>query len=201
MPVGFTNEHIDIIKNKLLINGRLLFIKYGYKQVGVREITKEVGISSGMFYKMYQSKDDLFFLILQIEQEQIRLKIVDKMMAYKDDPVTALNNFYYIIIEELKINPLMKTILLKKEYDTINSKITKEEKLDEKQKSINHLMELVTYWKENHLIREIDINLVLQSLRALVLLWFHQDDIGEDHFSLVMEFLIDRVCEYVTTKE
>lgn len=201
MPVGFTKEHSESLKNKLLIKGRLLFIKYGYKQVGVREITKEVGISSGMFYKFYQSKDDLFFSILQIEQEQMRLKIVDKMTVYKDEPVTALNNFYYIIIEELKTNPLMKTILLKKEYDTINSKVTKDEKLDEKQKSVDNLIELVTYWKQNYLIGEVDIDIVLQSLRALVLLWFHQDDIGEDHFSSVMEFLIDRVCEYVTIKE
>lgn len=201
MPVGFTKEQSDSIESNLLIIGRQLFIKYGYKQVGVREITNEVGISSGMFYKFYQSKDDLFFSILQIEQEQIRIKILDKMMAYKDCPVTALNNFYYIIVEELKNNPLMKTILIKKEYDTINSKVTKEKKSDENQQSFNHLMELITYWKQNHLICKIDIHLVLQSLRALVLLWFHQDDIGEEQFPLVMKFLIDRVCDYVAIKE
>jgi len=198
LPKGFTQEETEIIKEKLLIKGKELFAKYGYKKFGIRDLTAEVGIANGMFYKFFKSKEELFFLILEDEKKKIRDEIYNGMMIYKDDPIKALKNFYYIITKELNDNPMMKTILLNKEYPSITRQMTDEQMLEERNKSLQPILELTIYWKEKGLIKgDKDITIVVESLRSLVLLWFHKEEIGEDKYSTIIEFMIDRVCDYI----
>ncbi|SCY72990.1 TetR/AcrR family transcriptional regulator [Alkaliphilus peptidifermentans] len=196
MSKGFTQKETEIIKNQLIIKGKELFIKYGYKKFGIRDLTEEIGISSGMFYKFFNSKEELFLIILENERNEIRNKIYNKMIANIDEPKNALRGFYYTIIEELQANPIMKTILVKDEYSFITKQMTEEELIKEREKSLNPIIELIQHWKEKGLIKDTDINIVIESLRSLVYLWFHKGEIGEGRYPIIIEFLIDRICDY-----
>ncbi|SDZ26493.1 DNA-binding transcriptional regulator, AcrR family [Evansella caseinilytica] len=197
MPKGFTKEEMDIIKEKLLFKGRVMFAKYGFRKFGIRDLTAEIGIASGMFYKFFDSKEELLFIILENEKNKIREKIYNEMMVYKNDPKKALKSFYYIIIKELQENPIMKTILLKEEYPFIAKQMTEEQMLEERNKSLLPIMELANYWKKKGYIKDIDIEVVINSLRSLVYLWFHKAEIGEDNYTDVIEFMINRICRYL----
>ncbi|MBM7540745.1 TetR/AcrR family transcriptional regulator [Amphibacillus cookii] len=200
MPKGFTQKEVEIIKNQLIIKGKELFIKYGYNKFGIRDLAEETGISTGMFYKFFNSKEELFFIILENERIEIRNKIYNKLMDYKDEPKNALRGFYYTIIEELQANPIMKTILVKGEYSFITNQMTEAEMIKEREKSLNPIVDISKYWIEKGLIKDTDINMVIESLRSLVYLWFHKEEIGEERYPVVIEFLIDRICDYTETQ-
>lgn len=174
-----------------------MFAKYGFRKFGIRDLTAEIGIASGMFYKFFDSKEELLFIILENEKNKIREKIYNEMMVYKNDPKKALKSFYYIIIKELQENPIMKTILLKEEYPFIAKQMTEEQMLEERNKSLLPIMELANYWKKKGYIKDIDIEVVINSLRSLVYLWFHKAEIGEDNYTDVIEFMINRICRYL----
>ncbi|MPW27211.1 TetR family transcriptional regulator [Alkalibaculum sp. M08DMB] len=198
MPKGFSKDEMHAIKAKLIIKGKELISKYGYKKFGIRDLTAEVGIANGMFYKFFSSKEDFFYFIVNEEKEVIRKKINVGLLKYKNEPINALKSFYLIIMTELHSNPIMEAILLKNEYSPIVSKMTEEELLEEREKSLQPIMDLANYWQENGLVKEdIDINIVFASLRSLVMLWFHRKEIGEDTYPQVIDFLIERICEHV----
>jgi AcrR family transcriptional regulator len=191
---GFTQEKSEIIRERLLIKGKELFVKYGYKKFGIRDLTAAVGIGNGMFYKFFDSKEELFFLLLDDEKKKIRDKIDQGMRMHQEEPIKALKNFYYIIVQELNDNPMMKTIFLKQEYPFITTQMTQEQMIEERNKSLQPLLELTAYWKEKGLVKHVDLELIISSLRSLVLLWFHKEEIGEDQYPKVIEFMIDKIC-------
>ncbi|QOR35099.1 TetR/AcrR family transcriptional regulator [Clostridium sp. 'deep sea'] len=197
MPKAFTKNELKNTKTKLLLNGKKIFEHKGFAKFGVRELVKETGISIGMFYKLYSSKEELFVEIVSIEQKRIRQSIVTEVMQYKDDPVKALKSFYYIVVKELYDNKLMNTILFNNEYSSLKSHLTEVNFISERELSLKPFVDLMNYWKSKKLIRDIDNELVLASLRSLVYLNFHKDEIGEDKFNNIVEFLVNQVCLYV----
>lgn len=71
-----------------------IFIKYKYKDINIRLIAKEVGISIGSFYQYFEDKDDLYLYLL-VETEK---KILE---AEKSKYGTILSDESYIPIEEV----------------------------------------------------------------------------------------------------
>jgi len=199
LPRGFTQEEIYITKEQLLTKGKDLFIRYGYKKFGVRDLTAAVGIANGTFYKFFSSKEELIFTILDIERKKAREKIREEIAAHINEPVNALKAFYYIVIRELHDNPMMKILLQKDEYSYVTGKMTQEQLLKERTESLDPLLEIAEYWKSKGLVRDIDMNVVIGSLRALVLLWFHKSEIGEQQYQQTIDFMIERICDYVLT--
>ncbi|GMQ63598.1 TetR/AcrR family transcriptional regulator [Vallitalea maricola] len=200
MPRAFSEEELKTIKAQLLQKGKMLFERYGYKKFGIRDLTSEVGIANGMFYKFFESKEKLFFEIINIEKKKLRKKILSEVMINKDNPIKALKNFYYVIVKELYENSLMNTILLKKEYDFITENMSSNELINEREKSLDPILELVDYWKSENLIKDVDTDIIIGAVRSLVYLNFHKEEIGIDKYDQIVEFLLDRICEYVNVE-
>ena len=197
MPKAFSKNELMNTKVELLGNGKKIFENKGFAKFGIRELVEKTGISIGMFYKIYSSKEEFLMEIINIEQQRIRQSIVTEVMQYKENPEKALKCFYYIVVKELYDNKLMNTILFNNEYSSLKSHLTKTELVSEREKSLKPFTELMNYWKSKKLIRDIDNELVLGSLRSLVYLNFHKDEIGEDKFTNIVQFLVNQVCMYV----
>lgn len=56
-----------------------IFLKKGYKNTNVAEISKEAGISVGAFYKYYDSKEAIFAEIYIRENEAMRAGLVERV--------------------------------------------------------------------------------------------------------------------------
>ncbi len=60
-------------KDQLIVTGRELFFKFGFKRVSVEEICKTAGVSKMTYYKHFRSKTDLLKVILDgMTDEQMR---------------------------------------------------------------------------------------------------------------------------------
>src|SRR5215470_2305575 len=65
MPKGFTDREKALIRAGLLEKGRELFATYGLRKTNVEDLTRAVGISKGAFYLFFESKEALFFELLE----------------------------------------------------------------------------------------------------------------------------------------
>ena len=68
MPKTFTGKEKEIIRKTLITKGRELFSKYGLKKTSITELTNSAGIAQGTFYNFFESKEELYFEILEQEE-------------------------------------------------------------------------------------------------------------------------------------
>lgn len=65
MGAAFSEHEREIIKQQLKVQARECMTKYGIKKTTVDQLVEKVGISKGAFYKFYDSKELLFFEVLE----------------------------------------------------------------------------------------------------------------------------------------
>ncbi len=75
---AFTPAEQEIIRSKLLAQGRDLFGRHGLRKVGVKELADAAGIAPGSFYKFFPSKEELYFVILEKDEA----KIEEEMLGF-----------------------------------------------------------------------------------------------------------------------
>ncbi|MGB9202198.1 TetR/AcrR family transcriptional regulator, partial [Methanobacterium sp.] len=68
MPKTFTDKEKEIIRKTLISQGKILFSKYGLKKTSITELTNIAGIAQGTFYNFFESKEELYFEILEQEE-------------------------------------------------------------------------------------------------------------------------------------
>lgn len=68
MARHFSENEKQIIKKRLLVEGKKLFENYGIRKTSVDKIVDKVGIAKGSFYNFYASKESMVYeLIMDIE--------------------------------------------------------------------------------------------------------------------------------------
>ena len=115
-------KSVKIQKRKKIIDKAWeLFIKNGYEETKVEDITRELEISKGSFYTYFATKDELLYEIL----EKIKKKIInvlgaidisqqpdkvleDYVRAKMNSAVQLLNNMRLNIVEKNVLNPKLR---------------------------------------------------------------------------------------------
>ena len=77
--MAFTDYETEQLCKALLKETRHCAVTLGMKKTSVDQLTKAVGIAKGSFYKFYESKEMLFFALLQRLPEDV------KNVHYHDD--------------------------------------------------------------------------------------------------------------------
>jgi AcrR family transcriptional regulator len=102
----------DLIKerrNQIFEGASRLFTKKGYHVTGLRELSKETGISLGNLYNYINTKEDILYIIHQKAAEMI-LEAIDQETSDVNDPVEKLKEM--IEIELLTMDKYQDLILL-----------------------------------------------------------------------------------------
>ena len=63
--MAFTDYETEQLRKALLKETRHCVVTLGMKKTSVDQLTKAVGIAKGSFYKFYESKEMLFFAVLE----------------------------------------------------------------------------------------------------------------------------------------
>lgn len=86
-----TDSKIQIVQTALK-----LFLKNSYKEVSLRDIVKEVGLTKGAFYHYYTSKEELFEEVVKYFYNHIIIT------DYSKFPETSLKDFYEHYLKKLQ---------------------------------------------------------------------------------------------------
>lgn len=76
-PKGFSDEDKSRLRSELVIECERSWAENGYKKTSIGSLTSSVGISTGAFYLLYDSKEDLFCDTIEYVQYNLKSKITD----------------------------------------------------------------------------------------------------------------------------
>ncbi len=122
-------EKVRAESRKKIINTALkLFGTYGFANTSISQIAKEAGISKGLMYNYFESKDDLLEKVIIQTVDEMQGLYVELMM--EPDARKMLSKMIDFTVEYLRtekeFNILMTSLGLQKESHPIIKKIAKE---------------------------------------------------------------------------
>ena len=196
MPKAFSDSEKDIIDNKLIEAGRDLFSKFGLKKTGIKDITEAVGISQGSFYSFYNSKEELYFTILEIEEEKIQEEILESDIFKGEITVQSFKEFLLKGFKLIDNNKMVKRLYQnQQEYQQIIRKLPAEKIENHIKNDTEKLMPIITSLQKKEKIIERDPEIISGLLRSLFLLSLHREEIGEEIFPDTIELLIELISQ------
>jgi AcrR family transcriptional regulator len=190
----FNEGEKETIKNNLLEKGRDLFARKELRKTSVGELTRAVGIAQGSFYAFYNSKEELYFEILESEEKQISA-IIEKNLHLIEMTRGEFKQFLLQTIALIISNPFLKKMLDEKKYRALISKIPKGKFQKHLQEEYQFTNRLVNKFQEQEHMRQIKPEILSGLLYALFLLQLHRDEIGKEVFPEMFEFLIDIISD------
>jgi AcrR family transcriptional regulator len=199
MPKGFNPQERQMISDSLLEQGRILFSQYGLQKTSINELTKNVGIAPGTFYKFYQSKEELYFEILEQEERHIKEQFLT--FTIEKNPKQALKDLLLQTITTIETNPLIRQLYFENNMEALLRKLPPE-KLDShiKQDSAD-LLPLINKWQQEGILLKRNPEVIAGILRSLFVLPLHQKEIGEAVYRETIELFIHLIVDGLVNEE
>jgi AcrR family transcriptional regulator len=195
MPKGFNLHEKQIIKTALLQEGKFLFSTYGLKKTSIEDITKAVSIAQGSFYIFYTCKEELYFDILEIEQEKIKDEFLKDDVWTGQPPKMALIKIFERTFEMIENNPIIKQLYVENSMQTLLRKLPIAKMEAHIRNDSASLLPVITKWQKEGLLRKKDPEVIAAILRSIFLLSLHKREIGEtiyrDTITLMIELIAD----------
>lgn len=97
--VAFTNKHqqrTEATKKKLLASALRIFARDGFEAARIEDIAVDAGYTRGAFYAHFQSKEDLFFALLEHQSERY-IRLIEQNLekcATDEERLSTLREFY-----------------------------------------------------------------------------------------------------------
>lgn len=201
MPRKFDDNEKNRIHNKLLDAGYELFSQYGFKKTSVSDIAKASGIASGTFYSFYASKEELFFALMEQEEQRIQHSLLQQLHGAPMNKV-AFIRFLKQSLQLIIDNPILKEVLLPEQLESIIRKVPTSQWEGNYAGDVEKLGPLIVEWQTRNVVRaDLEPALIVNLIRSLVLLSLQKKAIGEELFSDTFEHLATSVAQYLTTTD
>ncbi|MCY9375148.1 TetR/AcrR family transcriptional regulator [Bacillus sp. T17B1] len=189
MARGFTHHEKEAIQETLLKQGQEHFIRYGFKKTNISELSKLAGIAQGTFYKFYDSKEALFFDILNKEEAKVKKILLDENMTGGEITRASFKKFLMKALDLIDNNPFIQMIFIGGEYDNLFRRLSPDQMQNHIDRDEKQLIPLVEMWQESGRLVQEEPHVIVGTLRAFFLLFLHKKDIGEEIHDQTMEFM------------
>jgi AcrR family transcriptional regulator len=178
MPKGFTVEEQQLIRDALLKEGKTLFGAYGLKKTSIENLTKSVGIGQGSFYIFYKAKEELYYEIFELEEQNFKNSINNYIK--KNSPSLSPYNLIKYVIEQIDINPIIKQIYIDNTLEIIIRKLPKSRVILQNRRDSHVLIPLVQNLQSQNLLIDKKPEIIAGLIRSVLMLSHHKKEIGED---------------------
>ncbi|MGZ4857201.1 MAG: TetR/AcrR family transcriptional regulator [Methanobacterium sp.] len=200
MPKAWSEEEKQLIRKTLINEGKKLFEKYGLQKTTVDEIVQAAQISKGSFYLFYQSKEELYFDVLETVENEFREKMFENTFKTGENKLESFKSFLNQMIELLTTMPLYQQIN-SSNYELLLRKLPEEKLQKHLQNDQEDVSKYFIYWMDQGWMRKVDIEALNGLLVSLLYLVIHRDDFEETNFETTKELWIDAIASYLIIKE
>jgi AcrR family transcriptional regulator len=182
-------EKIDI-RALLIARGRELFGARGLKKTTIDEITREVGIAQGSFYAFFDSKEELYFEILEMEERELWKSLQSRLESI---PISrkSFREFLSVSLALIHANPLITDLVRNDSYLKLLRKIPKTRMERHLKEETSILMDSIHSYQRERVMTAAEPKVLAGLFHGLFLLYLHREDIGTDVFDDVMGLLLD----------
>ncbi|MGD6834476.1 TetR/AcrR family transcriptional regulator [Sutcliffiella halmapala] len=193
MSKGFSNEEKEVIHEKLLSKGKELFERFGLQKTSISQLTKAVGIAQGTFYLFHSSKEELYFTILEQEEEKLKATILNHITT----PMTA-EAFMQLLLYSIKTieeNPFIQQLFQQNEMERLMRKLPLERMEKHINKDTEDLTPLVKLWQSEGTMESVRPEVVSGAFRSFIFMALHQKEIGEEVYWETMELMAESLAD------
>lgn len=194
MPKTFTKKEKEIIRNILIQKGWELFSTYGLKNTSITELTKAARIAQGSFYTFFDSKEELYFEILELEEsnsEQFLINTIKSSHSSKE----AIKKILKGSFELFEATPIIRRLYESHDYDLMIRKLPPEKLENHMKEDTVRILNIIKDMQQGNEIIDAQPEIIAGMLRAIIILYFHQDEIGLDIYPKVIDLLADIVAD------
>lgn len=199
MPKSFSNKEKEWIKKKLLEEGRKLFEKYGVQKTSIDEIIRNVGISKGSFYLFYNSKEELFFDILEKLEREFKDNLFKVTFEKEKNPKSAFRSFLIKVFDFLESTPLLHYVT-GKDIEYLIRKLPQEKITAHMHKDINQFKDFIIENQNKGFMAKRDITGLTGFFRLIPYLFIHKGEFDDEEYKATRELIIDMIVEYLAVK-
>ncbi|MBU2550026.1 MAG: TetR/AcrR family transcriptional regulator [Proteobacteria bacterium] len=198
MTRKFQTSEKQSIQQALMDKGRQLFARNGLKRTSIAELTHAAGIGQGSFYLFYDSKEELYFDVLEREERVIGQAIQDLLLTRN----LTRQRLKQVLAEGLALllkNDLIRNMLENNEYQQIIRKLP-EDRFQGHLTAENRLIaEAVKQFQKTGRLKNIKPAVLRGLLHALFLMHLHRNEIGPVVFPDLLQFLLDAAADELGT--
>lgn len=201
MARPFNEYEKQVIQQSLIEYGKKLFNEFGFQKTSITDITKLVGIAQGTFYTFFQSKDQLYFAILEREEEKMREQLLNMTFSASDTPKDRLIHIIKKMIKMIETNQLIKDLYVSNQLEKMVQRLSPESLEDHMTNDRRTFELLIEKWRENGINITRSPEIVASIFRSLFLLTTHKREIGVATYRETMNFFIHSVAESLLKEE
>jgi AcrR family transcriptional regulator len=195
----FNENEKEQIRQCLLTKGKELFIQYGLSKTSIDDLVQACGISKGSFYKFFSSKEELFYVILQ-NQEEISNRLIGEHLKENLPPKELLSSFFHMAYKMADENPLLQQWFQDGERERIVRKLPQHLiegfSREHDKKGVVFVQALI----RQGVLKDQDPEVINGVMRAVLMLRLFKEQLGSDLFPKIMDVIIDCVAEGLTKK-
>jgi len=196
----FTESEKEQIRQCLLTKGKELFTQYGLAKTSIDDLVRACGIAKGSFYKFFSSKEELFYVILN-NQEEITNRLMGEHLSENLSPGELLSSFLHLAFQMADENPLLQQWFRDGEHERIIRKLPKHLQENFSQAHTQKGIFFVQTLMQRGVLKEQDPEVINGVLHAVMLLRLHKEELGKDIFSKIVDLIIDYIAEGLTKHE
>lgn len=164
-----TTPEAKALKAQAILNKAAeMFLSSEYEKIKMSDIAKQMGMSNGILFVYFKTKEALFFSLLCREYEKRLARLTE---LAKETPIRDFNDFKSLVMNELielvDHNPLyirlesMRTAVFEKNVDT-------ETMLNQKMNLYKLMTELVSIICDSNALTQEDVMEILQAEASII---------------------------------
>ena len=187
--MAFTEEQNETIRRDLIREARCCGVTVGMRKTSVEQLTEAVGISKGSFYKFFDSKELLFFAVLEdIHTECFAAAQKSLQENAAIDP--ASRTAAAILAACRWLSETKAFVFIENDAEFLLHRLPEEVKTAHYHDDETHIRQLL---EKYDLVPRRGASLAAATVRGLILTVSHKEQIGE-LYPQVLETLVYGAC-------
>src|SRR5699024_2032375 len=201
MSRGFNDYEKQVITDSLIKQGKILFSKFGFRKTSIHEITKNVAIAQGTIYKFFNSKEELYFVILEMKEEKLKEEIHTINICKVNQPKKDIKIILRKMVHTVEQHPLIREVYVGRNFETMLNKLSPELLEKHFKNDSVSFLPLVEKLKSKGFVIEEDPEVIGSVIRSLFLLTLHKKEISVDVYQETMDLFIDLIVDGLIKEE
>lgn len=195
MARKFSDHEKERIRERLVEAGKQCFGLYGLKKTSIEQLTKAAGIAQGTFYLFFPSKEELYFELLELEEERVRRQLLEETEESGRMDKEKLVRFLRKSLTVIGENPFFRQLYEEDVMEQLVRKLPPEKLAAHFDKDADVAMPFVRRWQEEGWLTSQRPEIIVSLIRSLILLTLQKRMIGEEVFDETMELLIQLIAQ------
>jgi AcrR family transcriptional regulator len=187
--VAFTEEQNETIRRDLIREARCCGVTVGMRKTSVEQLTEAVGISKGSFYKFFDSKELLFFAVLEDIHTEC-FAVAQKSLQENAAIDPASRTAAAILAACRWLSETKAFVFIENDAEFLLHRLPEEVKTAHYHDDETHIRLLL---EKYDLVPSRGISLAAATVRGLILTVSHKEQIGE-LYPQVLETLVYGAC-------